>query len=108
MQLLRITDVRGRNISLRIKDTPISKLIYDTFPPAETYVDQGKDEGSPTLIKKDGAWNGLHTVALALIKSWRAISTFIMINDGKFPSEGVGKMRVQSGKAALKTARRTR
>ena len=55
MQLLRITDVRGRNISLRIKDTPISKLIYDTFPPAETYVDQGKDEGSPTLIKKDGA-----------------------------------------------------
>jgi hypothetical protein len=55
MQLLRITDVRGRNISLRIKDTPISKLIYDTFSPAETYVDQGKDEGSPTLIKKDVA-----------------------------------------------------
>jgi len=48
MKLQRITDMRGNNISLRTKNTPNSKLIYDTLRPAETYVDQGKDADANT------------------------------------------------------------
>ena len=63
MKLQRITDMRGNNISLRTKNTPNSKLIYDTLRPAETYVDQGKDadanthsEGSQAKPSQSSNW----------------------------------------------------